>query len=103
MSACVGPETERERGRDAEAAILRDVAAGDALIDAHQVEAERCFLSERLVDVGGDAARSVAAEDQTTVDEGAVDGNLAFLIHDAASRAAAEGDPVGPCRTSTSS
>ena len=65
--------------------LLPYLEAGDTLIDAHQIEAEGGLFSERLVDVGRDAASCVAAEYQRAVDERTIDGNLALLIHDTAS------------------
>src|ERR1700759_3496342 len=85
-------ETERERRRNSEAPILRDISPRDSLIDAHQIETQRSLFADRLVDVGRDATRRVAAKHQRAIDERAIDGNFAPLIDDTAGGTSAECD-----------
>src|SRR3546814_3964742 len=57
-------QPERQRRRDAPALVGHFVAAGDAAVLRHQVDAERIAVAERLVEIGGGAALLVGAQRQ---------------------------------------
>src|SRR5262249_39460556 len=88
------PEAERERRRQTEAPVLRDVAARDLRIVPHYVETERRAIAERgkrLIEVGRDASRLVRSHLHIAVEEAAFTRRFGALVERAARGAAAEG------------
>ena len=86
-------EAERDRRRDAPAAILRDVAAGDVVLVAHGGQLERRAGAERgnrLVDVGRDAVGLGRADEELGAQRGLHRRELRRLVDDAARGSAAE-------------
>ena len=89
---------EGETGREAVAAILRDVAAGMSLLMAHGGQTQGCALGkigERLVDIDGRAPGQIRAECDRPGHHRIEGGKLADLIDDAPGRTAPEQDRGG--------